>query len=491
MAASIRKNWFYNTLLTGLNIIFPLLSFPYASRLLGPEGIGSVGFAQSLVNNFIFIACLGIPLYGTREIARVKNDPEQLNRTFSELLLVNICAMLLAFLCYTVLIFMVPRFYEKRVLYFVFAFSLVSSVWSYDWLFRGMENFRFIAGRTAVIKLLSLALLFILVKKPGDYIRYALITVFSQSAANLLNFFAGRKIVRFTFNNLSVYRHLKFIFISFFMGITVKLYGEMDKIMTGLISGEKYVGYYSLAEKAIRLQIAAASSFSAVLLPRMSYFSSMGMADDFSRLIDKSVKFMLLSLLPLAVFTGIFSDQIAILLGGSGFFPAALTLRILSGMLFFSGFANLTGLQVLYASGREKHYLISVAAGMIMALALNFLLIPRYQQNGAALGTLAAEAAGCLIQIIFGWSMLKNSLLQKSNIKYFAALLPAAAAGLYIRFLLVSGILPAFFSSAGMVFSFGISGAGFVYLLALLLVNEPISRGIFRAITCKISIYYN
>ena len=78
-----------NFILTASNFIFPLITFPYVSRVLGASGTGKVSFAISVVSYFTMVAALGVPTYGIRAAAKVRDDQEKLNRTTQEILIIH------------------------------------------------------------------------------------------------------------------------------------------------------------------------------------------------------------------------------------------------------------------------------------------------------------------------------------------------------------------------------------------------------------------
>lgn len=73
---SLKKNAIYTFIKALMNIIFPIISFPYASRVLMPEGIGKVNFANSIIDYFIIIASIGITTYAVREASQIRDDKE-------------------------------------------------------------------------------------------------------------------------------------------------------------------------------------------------------------------------------------------------------------------------------------------------------------------------------------------------------------------------------------------------------------------------------
>ena len=106
---SLKWNFIMNILLLMSSMVFPLITFPYISRILLPEGTGRVSFAISLVSYFNIFAQMGIPTYGIQACARVRDDREELTQTAWELLLLNLIASSISYVGLAVLIASVPR----------------------------------------------------------------------------------------------------------------------------------------------------------------------------------------------------------------------------------------------------------------------------------------------------------------------------------------------------------------------------------------------
>ena len=83
-----------NFILTVSNFLFPLIIFPYVSRVLLPEGTGKVAFALSIVSYFTLFASFGVATYGIRAIAQVRDDKDRLSKTMHELLFINIISQI-------------------------------------------------------------------------------------------------------------------------------------------------------------------------------------------------------------------------------------------------------------------------------------------------------------------------------------------------------------------------------------------------------------
>jgi len=245
------KNFLYTVLLSLVNLLFPVLSFPYASHMLGPEGIGSVQMAVSLGQYFALFAALGIPIYGITEIARHRDDPEQLARSFSELSLIFFGASLLLTIVYLTIISTIP-FFQDHFQLFLLAGSLVLLSFSYtDWFFSGLEAFKSITLRSVIIKVVALLLLLVLVKTKADRIEYLFVIVFSILGNQLLSLAMCFRRTKFTLKGIQLRRHFQPLFYLFSTTLAASIYTMLDTVLLGFLSDDQSVGLYAAAVKLV------------------------------------------------------------------------------------------------------------------------------------------------------------------------------------------------------------------------------------------------
>ena len=190
---SIKKNTIFNAIKTVSAIIFPLITFPYASRTLLVENIGKVNFGLSFISYFSLIASLGINVYAIRECAKFGDDRVKLSKIASEIFSINVFTTIFS---YTILILCL-LFYKKiesyRTLIVIQSLSILFTTLGTDWLNTAMEDFQYITIRSLLFQVLSLILLFTFIHKPDDYIKYAAISVISSSGYNIVNMIYRRK----------------------------------------------------------------------------------------------------------------------------------------------------------------------------------------------------------------------------------------------------------------------------------------------------------
>ncbi len=233
-----------NFILTISNFIFPLITFPYVSRILMAEGVGKVNFATSIVAYFSMLGMLGIPTYGIRACAKVRDDKEKLNKTVFEIMILNALVMSISLLLLFFCVLSIEKLYRERTLYLILSFTLFFNVLGVDWLYRSLEKYSYITIRSIVFKFISVILMFLFVHQSNDYVIYGAISVFAAVGSNFLNFINLRKLIsRPSFKELNIFQHLKPTLTFFLLTVSTTIYLNVDTTMLGFIKGSEAVGY--------------------------------------------------------------------------------------------------------------------------------------------------------------------------------------------------------------------------------------------------------
>ena len=123
--SSLKINFLMNIVLTMSSFIFPLVTFPYISRVLSPVGIGKISLATSVVTYFSMFAQLGIPTYGIRVCAQARDNKEELSRTVQEILIINLITCTISYLAFFVALIYVPKMAEEKTLYVISAITIL------------------------------------------------------------------------------------------------------------------------------------------------------------------------------------------------------------------------------------------------------------------------------------------------------------------------------------------------------------------------------
>lgn len=421
MGQSIKNNFLLNLSTTITGLLFPLITFPYASRILMADGIGQVQFFQSIIDYVSLCTALGVPLYAVREIARIRDNKELRSRTTIEILLLHAILTLVGYIVVFILAKTVAKIEIDASLFFLLSTTLFFNTIGVAWFYQAIEDFKYITLRSLFVRILSLVALFIFVKTKQDLFYYAGILVIGTVGNNIFNFFRLRKYIKLSkgeFKRLNLLRHLIPALKIFILNLVISIYVNLDSVMLGFLKNEESVGYYAAATRLTKAILGIVSSLGAVLLPRFSNMITNGQKEEFQLLANKAASFTIALSLPMSVGLIFMAAPIIHIFCGNGFEPSILTLKLVAPIVLFIGLSGIIGMQILYPQGREKYVIISTMVGACINLLINYLLIPQYGQYGAALGTVIAEFMVTVIMILLGRKYLPINILSKQNLHY-------------------------------------------------------------------------
>lgn len=422
-AKSLKLNAILNTIKTVTSLLFPLITFPYVSRILLPEGTGKVNFANSIVSYFGIIASLGIGTYASREAAKIRDDKTKLAKLVKEILSINIISTLIAYSLFFISLLTVSKFYEYRFLLCICSATIILSTLGVDWLNSAMEDYAYITIRTIIFQIISLTLIFLLIKTKDDFVKYAGISVFQSVGANILNFFHSRKYVNYFLKTerLELKKHIKPIFILFGSSIAISIFTIMDTSMLGFLSTTTEVGYYSAASKLVRMIRNLFPAVFTVLFARFSYYNAQKDNESYMDLAKKTTNFIFCFSIPIVAGFILFSTPVIELLCGSEYIPATSSVIVLSPLVFISSCSGFLGGVLMITQGKEKQYLYTTAGASIIDLILNFLLIPKMGAFGASLATLITEVFIFIIYVTISKNILVKINIGKSFFQYLVS----------------------------------------------------------------------
>lgn len=405
---SLVKNSIYNVAYKMLNMLFPFFTATYISHVLMAKGVGQVSYAQNIVSYFTIIAALGIPNYGTREVAKIRENKKNVNKLFTELFSINFVSTTVCMLAYYIMITSVSVFQQNSKLYMVVGLAIIFNYINVDWFYQGIEQYGYIAKRSFVIKLISLVCIFAFVRDEKDTVIYALIYCLGIGGNNLFNIINLKKYnVKFVLRDVRIKRHLKPIIILLVSVIAVELYTMVDTTMIGIFCSDENVGYYTNAMKLVKILISVVTAIGGVLLPRLSYYRMQGKNDECSKIVNKVFSIMMYIFVPCEIGILLVAGQVMPLFFGSSFEPAVLTLRLSSLLICTLGFSNLFGTQVLLTYGAEKKLVGCTIAGAVINICLNAILIPLFAQNGAAIASVISETVVTILAMFFSSKYIK------------------------------------------------------------------------------------
>lgn len=470
---SLSVNFIFNLLYQISLYAVPLVTTPYLSRVLGPDGIGHYAFVQSIASYFVLAATLGTTLYGQRRIAALKEDPAAKTRAFYEIFALRLCTTLLAGLIY--LLFVVPNSGDP-VLYLLLGLDILAVACDISWLYQGDECFHVIAGCSGICKLMSIVLILLFVKEPGDIDVYAFIFSGMAVLGFITQWFClkGHLEKRPTVRPAAVKAHLRPALGLFAAQVATQIYTVFDKTMIGLITrSDTQNGYYEQSQKVIRVLVVLATALGTVMASRVSYLWHQKRQRTAQELIQESFRATFAMAMPIAAGVALIARRFVPFYYGEGYEPVAQLLCILSLLLPIIGCSSVLGIQYLVPTDRESWVTRSSAVGAVVNVILNSVLIFRFQAVGAAIASIAAE--GCVSAVQF-WVVRKEiDLPRVAGLagRYFACCLPMIGLGIILNRFMPQNLV------GMMVIIFACAA---VYAGTLLVLKDPLLKKVLEMI---------
>ncbi len=400
--SSIGTNLIFNILRNIANIIFPLITAPYIARILDPNSLGLANFANTYASYFILVAALGIPNYGIREIAKNRDDKNKLSQTFSELFSINILTTLCSSILFIASILVIHQLNADYLIFLIAGISLFTSPFSIDWFFLGVEDVQYITIRSLFIKIICIICLFLFVKDNNDLIIYVLINVLYGTLSQIWNFIVlYKKGIKIKIVRTGYKKHLKPLLLLFSSMIAVSLYTTINVVMLGFLSTYNQVSFYNQANNIARAFLAIVTSFSEIMVPRISYYSKDINWNMISNLINKSFAIVSFIAIPIALGIIIIAPILIPLFLGPNFYGSIRPLQIMSLITVIIGFNNITTVQILLSMGHDYMLLKSVLWGAGTNILLNIFLIPWIGAEGASISSVLAEVVILIVSYVF------------------------------------------------------------------------------------------
>lgn len=405
MSTSIKRNYIFSLINTISSILFPLITFPYASRVLEADGMGHVGFFTSIITYISLFTSLGIPIYAIREIAKDRDDQRQMTLTTIEILLLHVVLVIIGYLIVAMLCMTVYKISVDIPLFLILSTSIFFNAIGCEWFYQGIEDFQYIAIRGLIVRILYVILLFAFVHTKSDILIYAGLTVLGTVGNNVFNFCRLRKhislcIIRW--NDLHISRHIHPTFKIFALNLVMSLYVNLDTVMLGFMKENASVGYYDGASKIARLALSLIQSLQTAMIPRFSYLAKEKNMDTFHELSQRVVDYIVSISIPVTIGLAVLSPSLIHIICGSSYEPAITTLEIISPIVVLISLSGIAGLQILYPLGYETLVIWSTATGALVNLFFCFLLIPSFAHNGAAVAVLMGESAVTISMFLYG-----------------------------------------------------------------------------------------
>ena len=421
MARSVKANYLFNLINSASQLLFPLITFPYASRIMMADGIGQVNFFQSIISYISLFTCLGIPMYAIREIAKVRDNLEKMTRTTVEILLLHAFLTLFGYIIVAAICMTVAKVQTDIPLFLILSVSIFFTAIGCEWFYQGIEDFKYVAIRGIVVKTVSVLLLFLLVKSKEDILWYGAYTVFGVLGGNIFNFIRLRKYLHrdfVGFSKLHPFKHLKPALHIFVFNVIASIYLQLNNVLLGFMKDAEAVGYFTAATKLMVIAVGLSSALGTVMMPRTSNLVAENKMNEFKELVQKSYDFIIASTIPLTIGLMFVSPYIILVLCGVNFTPAILTSQIIALNVLMIGVSNVLGMQILYPMNQINIVILSISIGAITNLLLNLILIPRYGHNGTAIAYMLAETLVSISMFCFGRKYIPVHIFKKEYFHY-------------------------------------------------------------------------
>lgn len=415
---SLSLNAFLNSLRSVLDLLFPLITFPYVARILSVNGVGIYNFSNTYVSYFILISGLGIATYAVREGAKYRDNEEKISKFASQVFTINIYSTIIAYvlLLGSLLIFKNLHNYISCIL--IFGLQIIFTTIGTEWIYIIYEDYSYITIRNILFKIFSIILLFVLVRKPEDYLWYAAITVFASVGSNILNYvhaknFCNIKLVK----NTNLQYHLKPILVIFASSVAVTIYVSSDTTILGLLKNNYAVGIYSVTVKIYKLAQNLLAALLTVTIPRLAMLLGQRRIKEYNQVLSSVIETLGLLVLPASVGLMMLSEDVVLVIAGQKYLPSANSLRIITWAIIFSIFSWIFSDCVLIPAKRENLVLRNTIITAIENIILNFILIPFMSYDGTSLSTVIAEFT---VMAMNGYScrdIIKPVIFKKDTLK--------------------------------------------------------------------------
>lgn len=435
--ASLRRNYAYNILYQLLNILLPLVTVPIISRALGPDASGIYSYTYSIVGYFMIFGMLGISNFGNRKVAKSRDNPLSLKKSFLSIYRIQLCLNMIMLIIYLVYAF---AFAQYKTISLIETFFLLSNMLDISWLYFGLEEFKKPVLRNIAVKLITLFFIICFVKSPASLTIYTLIMSVGTAISQMILWVGVRKY--FTENRVvvvkkDVLKNMRGIVILFIPVISYSIYKMMDIIMLGIQSDMAEVGYYQYAEKIIGIPLGFIAALGNVMLPQLSNLVANRKIIKAKSYIRRSLNYIMFFTIPCVFGLIAISNEFSVLFLGSEYARTGTILVFLSVTLVFTAWATVVRTQWLIPTEKDNIYVRTTIVGAVLNFVVNLILIPIIGGVGAAIGTIVSE-----FMIMFLQSFLVRKDLKFSKMVKPVLLFSVKGLLMFVLIMIASNVLP-------------------------------------------------
>ena len=396
---SVIRNFGYNLILTFCSYLFPFITYPYVSRVLGVENIGACNFIESLINNFTLVAALGVGTYGVREIAKHNHDLAKRNEIFSNLVAINVVTTLLAVALLVVCTYSIDSLQPYKEFIWIGISKLVFTAFLIDWFFQGIEKFKYITVSSVLIRFVYLVCIFLFVKTADDTQLYFALTCGMVVVNAVVNWNYSRSYRKFSFKSLRVMQYLLPILIYGMYRVLTSMYTTFNTVFLGFSSGDVEVGYFSTSTKLYTVILGVFTAFTTVMVPRVSQMIKNKQMEEVQVISTSVIQFIVITTLPCIIYCIYNAQEIIALIAGPGYEGAVSSFRIVIFLLLIIALEQVAIQQILLASDSKRSIVYVSLTGAVVGISLNFLITPQWGSIGSAIAWGCSELSVLLVGI--------------------------------------------------------------------------------------------
>ena len=270
---SLIENFLSLSLLQGLNMILPLITFPYLVRVLGIDNFGLVNFSLSIIGYFNILVSFGFELSATKDISLNRENKQKLSEIFSSVTIIKIGMFIFSIAILSILILFIDSMNENLRLYYATFGIVLGNVLFPSWFFQGVEKMKYITIITVITRSLFTIFIFILVQSEDDFIFVPLLNSISAIIGGIIAIYIIFKTytIRFYIPKKNIIlKQLKDSFYYFISRIANNGSRYFATTIIGAYFGNTIVGYYALVEKLFYAFTSIGGLVSQTIFPYMS-----------------------------------------------------------------------------------------------------------------------------------------------------------------------------------------------------------------------------
>lgn len=478
MPSKYLKNYILSVTNTVIGLIIPIITFPYISRILGPDKIGVINFVQSYAYYFMHIASFGIMSYAVREIARVRDDKEKVELLGNEIFNINVFFSLISGILYLVIAFIVPKFRENFLLYLLYSSTIFTNFLLLDWLFQAYDDYAFTTVRSIIVRILSIIAIFVFIKKESDYSIYMIIISIAEMGNRFSSlYYAKKSFLSFKLSPkfLNFSKHLKSLLTLFSFRIVNGISSNLDKLMLGIFLAYADVGIYSTGVKFVLLIIPLIETVGVVLFPKITIAATEN-KEVYLENLRFNYNIILLISIPMTVGMFLISPEIMLLFAGEKFSGSIVVSRIMSLIIILCPIGDLLGSKTLLVYNKDRWLLECSIIVAISNIAFNLIGIPLLGIIGACIASVLCYLIAVVSRYIFTRKIINFNLLSAELFLYILYTIP---------FVILYFIFKSFITNSVLSLFLYIIACALIYFCELIVFKDKTTKHILSTVVLR------